>query len=211
LSSLGGLWADGESLAVHKLKSVVHYVQLYLKQVSHNGMNIIYSIPIVPGVSSGFSLTSVAFQVVSKTVITVANRHIVKIAPVILVTGMCGDRPLPNINLQWSEAWVVRRSYGTVILSCKDFLEGSLLSVLNGVNAKTTVLPRFPSANEDEFGVYLSTLENHPYRKNRKTEWQLLQSTNPAWREYGFEHRDEWSYEHKGSQHDIGAYSVVCE
>jgi hypothetical protein len=189
----------------------VHYAQLYLKQVSHNGMNIIYSIPISSSATAGFSLTSVAFQIVSKTVITVTNRHLAKVAPVILVTGMCDARPLPNITLEWSEAWVVRKSYGTVILSRENFLEGSLLSVLNGINAKTTVLPRFPSANEDEFSVYLTTLENHPYRKNRKTEWQLVKSSSPAWREYGFDHRDEWSYEHQGTQHDIGAYSVICK
>jgi hypothetical protein len=190
----------------------VHYTKLYLNQVAHNGYNVLYSIPLTTAAASSFALTSVAFQIVSKTVVTIHNRHKVRTAPVILVTGMCGHRALPRAVLAWHEAWVVRKAYGTILLSRADFLEGRLLPALAHVNAKTTVLPRFPqSVDEDEFSVYLSTLEKHPYRKNKRTDWQFAREQVAGWRKYDYEHRDEWTYEHEDGHHAVRAYSVSCE
>lgn len=211
LSSLNGIWDSGNLSAVSRLESVVHYTRKYLASLSQNCHNIIYSVPVVEGSLGAFSLTSVDFQIVSHTVRTITNAHLIKVSPVILVTGMIDHRPLPKVSLTWHDAWVAPKSYGTLVLSREIFLDSRLLPILANINAKTTVLPRFPNPDEDEFSVHLCTLEKHPYRRYKKIDWKLSHSPRPGFREYEYHHRDEWSYEHSGTFSEVGAYAVRCD
>lgn len=212
-SSLEGIWLDGILSAVDRLKTVVHHTHDYLRRLAHHGHHIIYSVPLVKEITEHtgpFALTSVAFQVVSYTTRTLFNVHRVKVAPVILITGMVKHHPLPRATLTWHNAWVARKAFGTIALSRETFLDGRLLPLFAKVNAKTTVLPRFPNPDEDEFSIHLSTLENHPYRRHKKVDWKLIPEKREGFRDYEYSHRDEWSYEHSGSFSEVGAYSVRC-
>ncbi|KAF8214881.1 hypothetical protein K438DRAFT_1927095 [Mycena galopus ATCC 62051] len=87
------------------------------------------------------------------------NRHrgelrVPREAPVLIVYGMMSGRPMPQAVIQWGHGWVVPGripSHGTVVLSRESFLESKLLAMLEVVNRRTTVVPRFPRADEEEW------------------------------------------------------------
>ncbi|KAJ7337547.1 hypothetical protein DFH08DRAFT_939037 [Mycena albidolilacea] len=210
-SSFPGMWDKGPLSAVDKLKSLIHYMEKYLIELSWNGHNIIHSTPIFPHTHQ-FGWTAASFQVVSKAVVTVTNCLFEHEAPVIMVVGMTRGRPLPTQIISWGCGWVgPSRSHGTVCLSRESFLEGKLLATLELVNRRTTVVPRFPRENEQEWEVYLTTWDHHQYRKNKRCNWQRVEKTTPGWLEYAWNHRDEWSYEHEGTREEASAFSVLCQ
>ncbi|KAJ6457917.1 hypothetical protein C8R45DRAFT_560881 [Mycena sanguinolenta] len=211
-SSMPSMWNDGAMAAIDHLRSFIHFMRKYLGELSTNGHNIIHSTPIFPR-THHFGLTSVSFQIVSKDVVTITNCMFEHEAPVILVFGMMGGRPLPVETISWGHGWVIAGrtpSHGTMCLSRQAFLEGKLLAALEVVNRRTTVVPRFPGDHEEEWKVYLTTWDKHHYRKNEQCHWKRVPSNNPGWLEYAWEHRDEWSYEHDGTHNSAFAYSVLC-
>ncbi|KAL0952771.1 hypothetical protein HGRIS_006999 [Hohenbuehelia grisea] len=210
-SSMPGLWGGSCLGAVDKFESALEYMRLYLRELSHHGHHIIHTIPIFPHTHK-FGLTSASFQVVSKTTVTIKNCMSRHEAPVIMVLGMMCGRPLPPSVILWGSGWVIPggKSHGTICLSRASFLEGKLLARLELVNARTTVVPRFPRENEEEYKVYLTTWDHHRYRKSKPCSWTLLSNANPGWLEYGWEHRDEWSYEHEGTREQSSGFSVLC-
>jgi hypothetical protein len=155
---------------------------------------------------------------VSKTAVSVANCMFKYEAPVIMVLGMmCGRALLAQQPIPWGSGWVIpggsrgAKSHGTICLSRASFLEGKLLATLELVNRRTTVVPRFPRESEEEWKVYLTTWDNHRYRKNKQCSWKKVENGNPGWLEYGWEHRDEWSYEHEGTREEASGFSVLCK
>ncbi|KAF7366869.1 hypothetical protein MSAN_00945600 [Mycena sanguinolenta] len=211
-SSMPSMWHDGDLLAIEQLKSFIHFMRKYLVKLSAAGLNIIHSIPIFP-THQHFGLTSVSYQIVSKDVVTITNCMFEREAPVLMVVGMTGGRPLPAATISWGHGWVIPGrtvSHGTICLSSEAFLEGKLLSALEVVNRRTTVVPRFPGEHEEEWKVHLTTWDNHRYRKNELCNWKKVPSSNPSWLEYAWEHRDEWSYEHDSTRNKAFAFSVLC-
>lgn len=142
-SSLSGIWKLGIYAAVTRLETVVDYTRKYLNRLAQHGHHVIYSVPLSVENPGPFSLTSVDFQFVSSIVRTLVNHRRVRIAPVILVTGMVNHRPLHKTTLVWHDAWISPKSYGTIVLSRETFLDKRLLPIFAKVNAKTTVVPRF--------------------------------------------------------------------
>ncbi|KAJ7258353.1 hypothetical protein B0H12DRAFT_1280739 [Mycena haematopus] len=211
-SSMPSMWDDGAIVAIDKLKSFIYFMRKYLVELSVGGHNILHSIPIFP-LTHHFGLTSVSFQIVSKDVVTITNCMFGREAPVIMVVGMMGGRQLPAATISWGHGWVIpgsrTPSHGTMCLSRAAFLEGKLLPTLEVVNRHTTVVPRFPGDHEEEWKVHLTTWDNHHYRKNERCNWKKV-TGNPGWLEYAWEHRDEWTYEHDGTQNKAFAYSVLC-
>ncbi|KAF7351634.1 hypothetical protein MSAN_01596000 [Mycena sanguinolenta] len=212
-SSMPSMWNDGAIVAVDQLKSFIHFMRKYLVELTTNGHNIIHSTPIFPH-THHFGLTSVSFQIVSKNVVTVTNCMFEHEAPVVMVFGMMGGRPLLAETISWGHGWVIpgsrTLSHGTMCLSRAAFLEGRLLNALELVNRRTTVVPRFPGDNEKEWNVHLTTWNDHNYRKNERCNWKRVPTSNPGWLEYAWEHRDDWSYEHAGTHNQAFAYSVLC-
>ncbi|KAJ7243610.1 hypothetical protein B0H12DRAFT_830295 [Mycena haematopus] len=212
-SSMPSMWDDGAIVAIDKLKSFIYFMRKYLVELSVGGHNIIHSTPIFP-ITHLFGLTSASFQIVSKEVVTIANCMFEREAPVLMVLGMMGGRPLPTETITWGHGWVIpgskTPSHGTMCLSRAAFLEGRLLTTLEVVNRRTTVVPRFPGDHEEEWKVHLTTWDDHHYRKNERCNWKRVANGNPGWLEYAWEHRDEWSYEHDGTHNKAFAYSVLC-
>ncbi|KAF7366886.1 hypothetical protein MSAN_00947300 [Mycena sanguinolenta] len=211
-SFMPSMWNEGPIVAIDQLKSFVYFMSKYLVELSVDGHNIIHSTPIFPS-THHFGLTSVSFQIVAKDVVTVTNCMFEREAPVIMVYGMMGGRPLPAATIEWGHGWVIpgrTTSHGTMCLSRQAFLEGKLLATLEVVNRRTTVVPRFPGDHEEEWKVHLTTWDQHRYRKNEQCHWKRVPSTNAGWLEYAWEHRDEWSYEHDGTHNSAFAYSVLC-
>ncbi|KAF7366836.1 hypothetical protein MSAN_00942100 [Mycena sanguinolenta] len=211
-SSMPGMWHDDELLTIEQLKSFIHFMRKYLVKLSAAGLNIIHSIPIFPA-HQHFGLTSASYQIVSKDVVTVTNCMLEREAPVLMVVGMMRGRPLPAETISWGYGWVIpgrTPSHGTMCLSREAFLEGKLLSALEVVNRRTTVVPRFPCEHEEEWQVHLTTWDNHHYRRNEPCNWKQISSNNSSWLEYAWEHRDEWSYEHDSTRNKAFAFSVLC-
>ncbi|KAJ6593574.1 hypothetical protein B0H19DRAFT_25714 [Mycena capillaripes] len=208
-SSMPGMWDGGSLSAVDRLESFIHYMRKYLSHLSSEGHSIIHSTPIFP-LTHQFGLTAASFQVVSQTTVTVSNCMFQQEPPVIMVVGMTCGRPLPAQHIHWGSGWVVPgKSHGTICLSSASFLESKLLTTLELVNRRTTVVPRFPLEHEEEWKVYLTTWDRHQHRKDKKCHWSKVEKSNSSWLEYGWEHRDEWSYEHEGT-HKASGFSVLC-
>lgn len=204
-----GMWDSDPRSAVARLDSILHFMSGYLKELAYYGHNVIHSIPIFPG-QEVFGLTDATFRVISKETVTVANcvqRHT---SPVLVVFGMTGGRRMPDTHIPWGFGWVFPRSHGSLCISKEVFLESRLLPSLARINARTTVVPRFPEEDEEEWKVYLTTWDQHRYRKEKSCNWTLLEG-NVDWLEYGWEHRDEWKYEHSGTQEATDGFSVLCK
>ncbi|KAJ7651380.1 hypothetical protein FB45DRAFT_820896 [Roridomyces roridus] len=204
--------------AAQKLQTVIHYTQDYLEHLAHHGHNIIHSVPVFTAAPNSFALTSVTYQVVTKTKITIDNcRHAVPAsqAPVILVLGMCGNRPLPSIRLPWFQGWVIpgHQSLGTICLSRETFLEGRLLQRLARVNAKTTLVPEWAGIVNGQWKYQLTTLEKHAHRKEERTSWKVASKTERS-REYVWEAHDEWNHDSKHESftgdESHGKYTLSC-
>ncbi|KAJ7611201.1 hypothetical protein FB45DRAFT_1037536 [Roridomyces roridus] len=217
LSVNDGLYGTDHE-AAQKLQTVIHYTQDYLEHLAHHGHNIIHSVPVFTAASNSFALTSVTYQVVTKTQITIDTcRHAVPAseAPVILVLGMCGNRPLPSIRLPWFQGWVIpgHQSLGTICLSRETFLEGRLLQHLARVNAKTTLVPEWAGITNGEWKYKLTTLEKHAHRKEERTSWKVANKTEKT-REYVWEAHDEWNYDSKHESFtgddSHGKYTLSC-
>ncbi|KAK7042564.1 hypothetical protein R3P38DRAFT_320807 [Favolaschia claudopus] len=220
-SSMPGMWDSGSLSAVDTLKSFIHYMEKYLVELSMSGYNIIHSTPIFPH-THGFGLTAATFQIISKTTVTIMNCMFEHEAPVIMVLGMMRGRPLPtDAGISWGSGWVIptggagagakSTSHGTICLSRESFLEGKLLVALELVNRRTTVVPRFPEENEEEWQVYLTTWDQHRYRKNKVCKWKKDEKVTDGWLMYGWEFRDEWTYDKEGTFIDASGYAVLCQ
>ncbi|KAF7427988.1 hypothetical protein PC9H_007206 [Pleurotus ostreatus] len=207
-SLMPGMWDNDSRSAVHRLKNILEFMGDYLQVLAKYGHNVIHSVPILPA-SEAFGLTDATFRVLSKDVVTVANCVYRHTAPVLMVFGMTQGRPLPDTHIPWGSGWVFPQSHGSLCLSKKVFLEGRLLPALAVINTKTTVVPRFPNEGEEEYKVYLTTWDQHRYRKDKACDWTLLEGT-ADWLEYGWEHRDEWKYEHSGTREANEGFSVLC-
>ncbi|KAJ6464047.1 hypothetical protein C8R45DRAFT_1220135 [Mycena sanguinolenta] len=212
-SYMPSMWHDGPIVAIDQLKSFIYFMRKYLIELSVSGHNIIHSIPIFPDTHL-FGLTSTSYQIVSKDVVTITNCMFEREAPVLMIVGMMGGRPLPPTEtISWGHGWVIpgkTLSHGTMCLSREAFLEGKLLAALEVVNRRTTVVPRFPGEHEEEWKVHLTTWDNHRYRKNELCNWKRVPSSNPSWLEYAWEHRDDWTYEHDSTRNKAFAFSVLC-
>ncbi|KAJ8469927.1 hypothetical protein ONZ45_g16724 [Pleurotus djamor] len=203
---------NASSNAVHRLETILHFMRLFLHELSRSGHNVIHSTPVVSAPSSpeDMGLTSVTYQIISKELTTISNCAYKSSTPLLIVLGMSQCRPFPgDLNITWGNGWVFPRSHGTLCLSAASFLNARLLTRLAFVNAKTTVVPRFPEENEEEWEVYLTTWDQHRYRRRQPSNWKFLSGT-ADWLEYGWEHRDEWTYEHEGTRHETSGFSVLC-
>jgi hypothetical protein len=147
---------------------------------------------------------------VSKTTITIKNIIQKHDSPVIVVCGMTHGRPLPTVTIKWSVG-LVPRGGNSVCFGYNSFLK-SLLVRLALVNARTTIVPRFPTEHEDEWKVYLTTWDQHRHRKNRDCSWKLVQGSESSGAlEYQWDHLDVWSYERHGSLETHGKYNLDCK
>ena len=136
---------------VTRLELVQGCISEYLTSLSNSGYTVIQSLPYLshPEMDrTSCAFTSLAFQVVSKDTITIHNwthEHSIGEAPVLLIYGMCGGRAMPSTLVQWLLGFIVpggkRRTFGTISLSREIFLEGRLLSLLEVVNRRTTLVP----------------------------------------------------------------------
>ncbi|KAJ6541182.1 hypothetical protein DFH09DRAFT_1174690 [Mycena vulgaris] len=217
LSITAGLHGMDREAAL-KLETVIQYTREYLGHLSQNGHNIIHSVPVFTADADSFGLTSVTYQVVTKTKVTIETcRHAIKEseAPVILILGMCGFRPMPTIRLPWGQGWVIsgQKSLGTICLSRETFLEGRLLKLLALLNKKTTIVPEWAGIVNGEWQYKLTTLEKHSRRKDERSSWKFFKKSDKSL-DYTWEHRDEWNHDSKhdgfSGEEKHGAYSLFC-
>jgi hypothetical protein len=151
-----GMFDAGAKLAVLRTRAIEQHIVQYMRAFAQAGYHIVHSTPIY-GAEAEFGWTSVDFRVVSRTDVSVTNVTHKHEAPVIVVVGMMRERPLPAVTtIEWHEGLVIRSkkiSYGTVTLASKSFLQRAILDRLVLINAKTTIVPRFPRADEEEWKV----------------------------------------------------------
>lgn len=164
-----------------------------------------------------YGLTSITYHVYCKHVL---ERHTWGAfskadEPVIILLGMTGFRPLPSLTLKFSTNWIAQAikgvSYGTVCLSKRVFMEERLLTLLARINALTTIVPLFAGVDNGAWRLELTTWAKHEIRKSRACNWVAVQGEANLLK-YKWEHRDEWNYEHEGSDHITnGRYTTSCE
>lgn len=220
LCTFDGLDNDSDRIQVEKQVAIREFVQVYLKTLVRDGHHVIHSVPIFcPGVDLQFGLTSAEFKVITKTVVTVNNcRRAIPLAdaPVILVLGMCGGRPMPPIDIKWLCAWIIstksNKTIGTLGLSRETFLEGVLLKKLMFINKRTTIVPKMASVINGVWKFELSQWSDHSMLAGTDCRWKLASADNGKL-VYGWEHRTAWSHEHEETSQDDrnGEYALSCE
>ena len=213
---MDGLFAKGSSLALAQLQAVLHALA-YLQHLTANGLHLIHTVPLFTVANkSEFGLTSVAFQVVSKTEVTASNYRHRHESPVLLVLGMGGSRPASSVRVEWStdlETWPSHAaSYYTLCMSKDIFLKAYLLDRMSAINALTTVLPRFPRDEEDEESFYLTTYDKATGRRKSLCEWKLRDAQqNSDVLEYYHDSNSERDYLTESRGNVDVKHSLRCE
>jgi hypothetical protein len=157
------------------MKAIKEHMRAYLKAFAYSGYHIVHSTPVYSGAKET-RITSTTFQVVSKTTITIKNVVHVHEPAVIVVCGATHDRPLPkNVTIKWSVS-LKSKSSNTVSLGRKVFLD-HLLARLSVVNKQTTIVSRYPTANEEEWRVYLTSWAEHSHRQKLDCTWKQVASS----------------------------------
>ncbi|KAL7279892.1 hypothetical protein ACG7TL_006301 [Trametes sanguinea] len=217
LSAFGSL-AEGRSTML-KLEAIVWYLtEHYLPAVSKEGLNVISSVPVFkPGPSlPSYALTSVAFQVYCKYEVTRYNwAHVpTGMEPIIVVLGTTGSRPLPAGRLEYSTNWIVQAqqhfSHGTISIARRVFIEERLLHLLSNVNALTTLIPIMLDPLKGFYGVSLKKWAEHEQRKDRASKWQPVNSKDPGYLRYLWEHCEEWHYSLSGNAEIDVSQGISC-
>ena len=137
-------------------------------------------------------------------------------APVILVLGMCGGRPMPVLDIRWLCAWIIStrnlKTIGTIGLSREAFLEGILLKRLMFINKRTTIVPNTASVINGVWKFELSPWSSHSMLADADCAWKLASADNGKL-VYGWEHHTAWSHEHEETTHDNhnGEYALSCK
>jgi hypothetical protein len=172
LSSFEGVFDSGATAAVLKMRAIKEHMRAYLKAFAYAGYHIVHSTPVYSGVTET-RITSTTFQVVSKTTITVKNVIHTHEPAVIVVCGATHGRPLPmDVKIKWSVT-LTSKSSNTVCLGRKVFLE-LLLARLSIINKQTTIVSRYPTANEEEWRVYLTSWAEHSHRQKLDCVWKQV-------------------------------------
>lgn len=137
--------------------------------------------------------------------------------PVLVIYGVSTRRPVPPFLSKWSVGWlpsgVAKNTIGTVWFSKETFLERRLLALLEGFNARTTILPSFAGVMNGVWKYDLTTWAASKYHSGRgeRCAWTEIVSSNPRYLEYVWEHRDGWNHETEGTTFSEGEYSLSCE
>lgn len=220
LCTFDGLGDGSDRIQVEKQVAIREFVQNYLKTLIMDGHHVIHSVPIFNASHElQFGLTSAEFKVITKTEVTMYNcrRPIPPAdAPVILVLGMCGGRPMPVLDIRWLCAWIIStknlKTIGTIGLSREAFLEGILLKRLMFINKRTTIVPNTASVINGVWRFELSPWSSHSMLADADCAWKLASADNGKL-VYGWEHHTAWSHEHEETTHDNhnGEYALSCE
>ncbi|THH28534.1 hypothetical protein EUX98_g5660 [Antrodiella citrinella] len=218
-SSFEGLFQSYDKRPIDKVQAIVTYIKNhYFEQITSSGYHILNTIPVWKTGSTppSYGLTSITYHVYCKHVL---ERHTWGAfskadEPVIILLGMTGFRPLPSLTLKFSTNWIAQAikgvSYGTVSLSKRVFMEERLLTLLARINALTTIVPLFAGVDNGAWRLELTTWAKHEIRKSRACNWVAVQGEGGLLK-YKWEHRDEWNYEHEGSDHITnGRYTTSC-
>jgi hypothetical protein len=210
LSLFAGVFDAGPIVAVLKVKTIKERIRDYFKAFAHAGHHIIHSTPVFEGVTET-RLTATMFQVVSKTITTIKNVIQTHDSSVIVVCSMTHNRPLPTITVEWSDSLTLHGG-NSICFGYNSFLKKSLMARLALINARTTVVPRYPTDHEDEWKVYLTTWDKHSRKKNQASGFKLVGgSKDSSTLKYQWDHLDVWSHEHHGSHEVSGKYKVNCK
>jgi hypothetical protein len=170
LSSFEGVFNNGATAAVLKIKAIKEHMRAYIKAFAFAGYHVLHSTPVYAGTTQART-TATTFQVVSKTTITVKNVVHKHEAAIIVVCGVTHGRALPkNVLIKWN-AILVSKSMNTVCIGRMVFLE-YLLRQFALVNQRTTIVPRYPKGEEEDWCVYLTTWANHMHRQRSGCGWK---------------------------------------
>lgn len=206
LSTITGLGNGRESLS--RLGAMVQFVKDYLVKLSDDGYNIIYSVPLWTQrkVKVNYALTDAKHLIVTKNWISTQNCGVSRTvyeSPVILILGMTNYSQMPTTTVPWHDNWVMhsrtRKTLGTVYLSNDSFLGAHLLPLLERVNRKTTLIPKFAGAVNGEWLFDVSTWEQDPYRSKQRCNWEKGAGTSENYLEYIWDYYDEWAHRHKAT------------
>ena len=203
---------------VTRLELVQRYIRDYFAALSGYGYNVIQSLPYLtrPDVDfSSYAFTSIDYRVIASKEITIKN-CMQKVnpaeAPALLIYGMLGGRPMPDQLIQWITSFIIagKRNFGTVCFNKQIFLEGNLLKRLELVNRRTTLVPKFAGVIDGKSHFDLCAWGDDQYRSKQLCNWRRTQAPEGVLA-YIWEHRDEWSHEHEGTDEKSGEYSLQCE
>jgi hypothetical protein len=220
LSRMDGLYSSGSTAALQRLSVIVKSLHAYLAHLYTAGHHVIHSTPMFSlEDKSTLGLTSVAFQILSKTVVTresVGRRHQ---APVILVCGMNQGRPLPSTRIEWSDEFITRSkrtsSYSKLCLSNDAFLSGYLMPLLTKINARTTIISRSTHVDDDDddMRVSLTMWGERRLRKRRGCNWTLKTPSRPDVLEFIWAHSSNRTVGNQVQGDDAidDSFSVSCE
>ncbi|KAJ8463539.1 hypothetical protein ONZ45_g17545 [Pleurotus djamor] len=191
-SLMPGLWDEDDfSFTIAILANIATHMKLYMENLVAEGYHIVHSTPIHPTAEKTTnSLTSVTFQIVSD--------------------GLFGGRKYSSGKIPWQPAWALfgqAKAFGTLYLSKAALME-KMLSEIAHVNSQTTIMSRYPTATEEELGVYITTWAENPLRNFRQCKWKRTKNTELL--EYGWHHRDDLSHEHEWTDEVVGGVSAQC-
>ena len=169
--------------------TVLYSVKDYLSRLAHGGYNVIYSLPVWTNRLQNHAqvATDVKFQVVTKNNITAQTCGISRTvydSPVILVLAMTNFRSMPSVLVPWHDLWVLWNNklkvLGSVYMAHGSFADSQLLTLLEHVNRKTTLLPKFAGVVGNEWTFDITTWEQDTYRKNQECAWERNAQTSTS-------------------------------
>jgi hypothetical protein len=213
--------------ARERLATVKTYIPEYLHALIGAGHNILHTIPLVKdaayslGSLDTFALTNVSFKVLAPREVTIKTCQLQEpqnaLAPLLMIYGVCSNRPLPPFLGTWSSGWlaVTKGSVGTMGISRQLFLQRHIIDALTVVNEHTTIVPRAVDVIDGQWYVELVAWAGHANRKKSRSGCGFIQKDSGSLEhlKYEWSHIDNWSHEHQdsGAEEANGEYTLSCK
>ncbi|GJF00396.1 hypothetical protein PsYK624_166840 [Phanerochaete sordida] len=217
LSDVGALEC-GETSS-DRMKTIQTYVPRYFESLVTFGHNILHTVTMAGAArdSSLFAFTDVDFKVLTKrrvaASVSLFERETVE-APIVMIYGMCTGAPMPALIDAWGLGWLTvgKRSVGTLALSRRVFLERCILRHLEGINARTTLVPKSVDVVDGKWHVALITWDKRDKQSVAGCKWTQIASKEPGHIAYQWYHKDEWKHKHESDKRDTnnGEYALDC-
>ena len=216
-SAMPGL-LDGDIKQVRtRREALLYYITAhYLAVLKRAGYSTLYTIPLAGDRQSSYSgvLSAVKFQMLPfqhRSEISFSHQGLIHDRNSVVFLGMTDGRPMPQGELPRGVNWVCgskdQSPLGAICITRRAFLDSKLLTLLEGINRNTTVVPLFSGVHDGEWFLTLTTWEKHRHLSNWPCSWK---QRSPDGDSLSFEwnNRDEWRYEHEGDSSGCGLYSV---
>lgn len=203
---------------VHSL--ICHIKKDYFQQLMSAGYHVLHTTPVWLGPDSPrYAVTDLKLHLHSEVEVTrqTVKSHVHGTEPVIVLLGMVQNRPAPITKVDFPAHWIARASRlsrtGILCVSRDVFLHRRVLSLLDKVNAATTLIPEFTGVRGDKWGLKLTTWAENVHRKQQPTPFTVEESRHAkdGLLQYQWKHHERWIHELLGAQQRTKqTYTVSC-